>query len=243
MSNTTIKPGFQERPDDSTLLAPACSAVVVPVEDSPPIQPDQEWANALTHGCASLLWMGLSVWMVVRAADVSTGLAIACVAYGASVVGTFVCSTLSHTFLQRPLLDRFRAWDQAMIYLMIIGTYTPITWQFADPRYRLVLLVFLWAIALWGFVNKAILNYRIHSISTMTYLLLGWLPAIPLYGRVSMELFLYVLAGGVIYSLGVLFLINDRRVKYFHAVWHLMVMAASIVHLIGIVHCVIDAPS
>jgi len=211
-------------------------------QDSPPIQPDQEWANALTHGIAAAVWVGLSVWMVIQASEISTVLAIACAGYGASVVGTFTCSTLSHTFLQRPLLDRFRAWDQAMIYLMIIGTYTPITYRFADPRYRFVLLAAMWALAIWGFANKAILNHRIHSISTVTYLMLGWLPAIPLYGRVPMDLFLYVLAGGVIYSLGVLFLINDRRVKYFHAVWHLVVLSASIVHWLGIMKYVIGEP-
>ncbi len=211
------------------------------IDHSPPIQPEQEWANALTHGIAAIAWTILSAWLVMRASQVSTGLAIACAAYGASVVGTFTCSTLSHVFLERPLLDRYRAWDQAMIYLMIIGTYTPITYQFAAPESRPWLLTAMWGFALWGFANKAILNHRIHSISTVTYLLLGWLPAIPLYGRVKMDLFLYVLAGGVIYSLGVLFLINDRRVKYFHAVWHLMVMAASILHLLGIVWYVVDA--
>ncbi|TWT56172.1 PAQR family membrane homeostasis protein TrhA [Allorhodopirellula solitaria] len=212
-------------------------------EDSPPIQPEQEWANAWTHGIAALVWLAITVWLVTRASQVNTGLAIACAAYGASCIGTFTCSTLSHTFLERPRLDRFRAWDQAMIYLMIIGTYTPITYQLADPKYRLVLLTAMWGLALWGFVNKAILNHRIHTMSTATYLMLGWLPAIPLFGRVPMDLFGYMLAGGVIYSVGVLFLINDSRVKYFHAVWHLFVMTASIVHLIGIVKYVVDAPS
>ncbi len=210
--------------------------------DSPPIQPDQEWANAWTHGMAAMIWLGLSVWLVSRASHLSVGLAIACAAYGASCVGTFSCSTLSHTFLERPRLDRYRAWDQAMIYLMIIGTYTPITYQMALPKYRLLLLAVMWGFALWGFINKAILNHRIHSISTVTYLLLGWLPAIPLYGRVSLALFAYVLAGGVMYSLGVLFLINDNRVKYFHAVWHLCVFTASIVHFVGIAKYVVVAP-
>ncbi len=217
--------------------------VGVALQGSPPIQPDQEWANALTHGIATVVWLGLSVWLVTRASQISAGLAIACAAYGASCIGTFLCSTLSHTFLERPRLDRYRAWDQAMIYLMIIGTYTPITYQMAIPQYRLPLLAVMWGFALWGFVNKAILNHRIHSISTISYLMLGWLPAIPLYGRISMALFGYVLAGGVIYSLGVLFLINDSRVKYFHAVWHLFVLTASIVHFVGITKYVVVVPT
>lgn len=231
-----------ETADEMSLEMAAPAPVGGLEDDSPPIQPDQEWANAWTHGIAAVIWLGLSVWLVTRASQISPGLAIACAAYGAACVGTFTCSTLSHTFLERPRLDRFRAWDQAMIYLMIIGTYTPITYQMALPQYRLPLLAAMWGFALWGFVNKAILNHRIHSISTVTYLALGWLPAIPLYGRVSIPLFLYVLAGGVIYSVGVLFLINDRRVKYFHAVWHLFVLAASIVHFIGITQYVVKVP-
>ncbi|MFG0288196.1 MAG: hemolysin III family protein [Rhodopirellula sp. JB044] len=215
---------------------------LLPDEDIPPIQPDQEWANALTHGLAAATWVLLSFWLVGQAAEVSPAIMIACAAYGASVVGTFACSTLSHTFLQRPLLDRFRAWDQAMIYLMIAGTYTPIMCRYANPAHRDWLLALMWGYALWGFTKKAIFSHRIHSISTVSYLLLGWLPAIPLYGRVPLNLFLYVLAGGVAYSIGVLFLINDRRVRYFHAVWHLVVISASIIHFVGIMRYVVNVP-
>jgi hemolysin III len=204
------------------------------LKGSPPIQPDQEWANALTHGIAAVVWVGISVWMVMRAASVDLGLAIACFAYGVSVIGTFVCSTLSHTFLKRPWLDHFRAWDQAMIYLMIIGTYTPITYTYANPDYRALYLTLMWLAAISGFVNKAILKHRIHSISTWSYLALGWLPAIPLIGNVPLGLAGSMFAGGVTYSIGVIFLINDRKVRYMHAVWHLTVMSASIIHLVGI---------
>lgn len=204
------------------------------VHASPPIQPEQEWANALTHGIAAAVWTGLAIWLVFEAASIDTGLAIACATYGASVIGTFVCSTLSHIFLQRPLLDHLRAWDQAMIYLMIIGTYTPITYQYAAPGQRGILLALMWTAAIAGFVNKAIRRHRIHSISTWSYLALGWLPAIPLIGRVPMGLAIAIFAGGVIYSVGVIFLINDRKFPYLHAVWHLFVISASIVHLVGI---------
>lgn len=209
---------------------------------APPIQPDQEWANAWTHGLSAALWVGLAVWLVQQAAHLSTGLGIACGAYTATVIGTFVFSTLSHVFLKQPKLDYFRAWDQAMIYLMIIGTYTPITYQYAPDGYRTILLIAMWVPAIWGWYNKAIRQYRIHSISTVTYLLLGWLPAVPLYGQVPLELGLAMLGGGVVYSVGVIFLINDRKVRYFHTVWHLMVLAASLTHLWGISEYVVAIP-
>lgn len=206
-----------------------------PADDSPPIHPGQEWANALTHGVAAVAWIVIAVWMIDRAAEISTGLAIACAAYAFGVIGTFVCSTLSHTFLKRPWLDHFRAWDQAMIYFMIIGTYTPITYAYANPDYRWIYLTLMWAAAIAGFVNKAIRKHRIHSISTWTYLAMGWLPAIPLIGNVPLGLFGIVFAGGVTYSVGVIFLINDRKIPYMHALWHVTVMSASLVHLVGIV--------
>ena len=204
------------------------------VKESPPIQPDQEWANALTHGIAAVVWFGLAIWMVMHAASIESGLAIACAAYSVGVIGTFVCSTLSHTFLKRPWLDHFRAWDQAMIYLMIIGTYTPITYCYANPKYRAIYLTLMWVAAIAGFINKAIRKHRIHSISTWSYLTLGWLPAIPVIGNVPWGLAGAMLVGGVTYSLGVVFLINDRKFRYMHAVWHILVMMASVIHLVGI---------
>jgi len=78
-------------------------------------------------------------------------LAIACGVYAASVVTTFVCSTLSHVFLEQPWLDRFRACDQAAIYLMIIGTYTPIAYAYSPDGWRIPLLTAMWIAALAGF--------------------------------------------------------------------------------------------
>ncbi|MCC9644540.1 hemolysin III family protein [Rhodopirellula sp. JC740] len=207
--------------------------------DVPPIQPEQEWANAWTHGLSAALWCGVGGWLVLSASQ-DTGLAIACGVYALSVVATFTCSTLSHVFLKQPLLDRFRAWDQAAIYLMIIGTYTPITYGYAPEDWRMPLLILMWTAAIAGFYNKAIRMHRVHSISVVSYLLMGWLPAIPLITNVPLELAWSMLLGGIVYSLGVVFLMNDRRAPYLHAVWHLMVLTASLVHAIGIAWYVVQ---
>lgn len=202
-----------------------------------PIQPDQEWANAWTHGLASIVWLVVGFMLLQRAERIdadSAGLVSATAMYVASALAVFVSSTLSHVFLSPPWLGRFRAADQACIYLMIVGTYTPIAYAFAAESVRWLLMISMWTAASIGFVAKLILSHRIDSISVVSYLILGWAPAIPLIRRVPMGLAITMLAGGVVYSGGVWFLLRDRRKKYFHAAWHAMVIAASLVHAYGI---------
>ncbi|WP_218933415.1 PAQR family membrane homeostasis protein TrhA [Rubripirellula lacrimiformis] len=196
----------------------------------PPTQPDQEWANALTHGIATIVSLVAGVFLIRAAADVDVGMMIACAAYTASVVGTFLCSTLSHIVRRQPLLNTMRSWDQAFIYTMISGTYTPIVYQYASDGIRMWLLAAIWIAAATGFFLKVGVKHRVNSIGTVSYLLLGWLPALPLVGRVPAVLVTWMVIGGVLYTMGVALLINDHRVRYLHAGWHLFVMAAAASH-------------
>ena len=129
-----------------------------------------------------------------------------------------------------PLLIQLRAWDQAVIYTMIAGTYTPLIYQFADDSVRLWLLGAVWIAAGYGFLGKVALKHRVNSISTVTYLALGWLPVIPLIGRVPRTVVMWMFIGGVLYTVGVAFLVNDRKVRYMHVVWHLFVIMAALAH-------------
>ncbi len=211
----------------------------------PPLLEDQEWANALTHAAGALATLIVGSHLVLLAFNPSsglprTGLAIACSAYVAGVFGTFLCSTLSHVVRRQPALNTMRTWDQAMIYTMIAGTYTPIVYAFATEAVRVPLLIAIWVAAAAGFYGKVALRHRINSIGTISYLLLGWLPAIPLAGHVPSTLAWLMLLGGVVYTIGVLFLINDKKLRYMHAVWHLFVIGAASCHYFGILHYVVD---
>ncbi|WP_372721610.1 hemolysin III family protein [Novipirellula sp.] len=199
-----------------------------------PVKLDEEWANALTHGIAALVSTIAAAFLVRAALDISQGAAIAAAAYMASVIGTFVSSTLSHLIFRQPMLDNLRAWDQAMIYTMISGTYTPIIYAHAPDGVRDPLLIAIWVAAAVGFFGKVLLRHRVNSIGTISYLLLGWLPAIPLAGYVPAPLVSLMITGGVLYSMGVVLLINDSRIKYLHAGWHLFVMMAATSHFLGI---------
>lgn len=208
-----------------------------------PWQADQEWANALTHGIAAAVTIFLAVGLLRSAGDSdrSIGMMISCLAYSLSVLGTFTFSTLSHVVSPSPLLNRLRAWDQAMIYMMISGTYTPIIYRFADQPVRAWLLAAIWVAAVAGFLAKVAANHRINSIGTVSYLLLGWLPAIPLIGQVPTIVVIWMMIGGVLYTIGVACLINDRKVRYLHAVWHLFVMSAAFSHYWTILKHIVPA--
>ncbi|MDA8743015.1 hemolysin III family protein [Rubripirellula amarantea] len=196
----------------------------------PPWQAGQEWANAITHGIAAIATLVLGYFLVLRAQQESTGMAIACAAYIASVFGTFFFSTLSHLVKPSPLLNVLRSWDQAMIYAMISGTYTPIVYRFATDGTRTWLLWAIWIAAGAGFFHKVAMKHRVNSSGTISYLLLGWLPAIPLFGQVPSVVVTWMFIGGIFYTLGVVLLVNDRKVRYLHAGWHLMVMTAAFSH-------------
>ena len=195
---------------------------------APPWQAGQEWANALTHGLAALGTIAVAIPLL--AATQTTGMMIACAAYMTSVFGTFTCSTLSHLVRPSPLLIQLRSWDQALIYTMIAGTYTPLIYRFADDTIRPWLLAAVWIAAGYGFLGKVALKHRVNSISTVTYLALGWLPAIPLYGRVPAAVVMWIFLGGILYTVGVAFLVNDHKLRYMHMVWHLFVILAALTH-------------
>jgi hemolysin III len=202
--------------------------------DEAPIRHGEEWANALTHGLAAVGALVAGGYMVTVAAADSRALAIACLAYAWSVFGTFLFSSLSHTIRTQPLLNTLRAWDQAMIYTMIVGTYTPITVVYAPANIRTPMIAAMWIAAAAGFLAKVAIRHRINAIGTISYLLLGWLPAIPLVTQVPTALAWAMALGGVIYTIGVVFLVNDDRFPYLHAVWHLLVILAAMCHFLGI---------
>lgn len=220
----------------SLSLIPHGDHVKAPAKPSQqaPVRPGEEWANALTHATAATIAIGLGIGLVFDARQTSHGLSLACTAYMLSVFATFTFSALSHAILRQPLLDTLRAWDQAMIYAMISGTYTPIIYRYAPDSVRAPLLVAIWVAALGGITGKLFLRHRVNNVATVSYLLLGWLPALPLYRHVPSVLGWGMLTGGVLYSLGVIVLLNDSKLRYMHVVWHLFVMSAALSHYLAI---------
>lgn len=158
--------------------------------------------------------------------------------YALSLVGVYASSTLSHSASEPNAKRLFRMFDQAFIYLLIVGSYTPFALAYLRSSvWWMVFLGVLWALALFGFFSKVVAAHRVDSVSIWIYLLLGWLPVTSVYPimQVAPSTSLkFMLAGGMCYTIGTLFLMYDQRVPRFHAVWHVLVIAGSVFHFWGI---------
>ncbi len=226
----------------STTDALALPLAPLDADVSPFAGRSEEPINAFTHGLGLLLSLGGAWWLCDAAARSGDFVRMTtCGIYAASLVAVYLFSTLSHMFESPRPRHVLRVLDQAFIYFLIVGTYTPVAVEYLHGGLNPTLLVAMWAIAVAGFLSKTVGRYRIESISTASYLLLGWLPVLSVPAAwlrlPSPAIWLFV-AGGLCYTVGVAFLLYDKRVRYFHALWHLLVMAGSTFHFAAILHYV-----
>lgn len=201
---------------------------------------NEEDVNAATHAFGLLC--GAAAATILVWAAVMHGSAwqiLGCAIYAVTLVTAYAASTLSHVFRTPRLIQAFRIADQAIIFLLIAGTYTPVALTYLrDPSWW-PLHGLIWGIALFGFIRKAAFAHQVSlgAVSITLYVLLGWIPVFftPfLIGVVPGRLLLWFLTGGLAYMAGTLFFMYDHRIRYFHAAWHLMVVVGSICHFIGI---------
>ncbi len=198
----------------------------------------EERANAITHGLGLVLSV---VGAVVMASNVfgdgDVWREIGCGVYVASLIAVYAMSTLSHSATTPEWRSFFRALDQGCIYFLIAATYTPFSLVYLRTTPWWLLLGAIWAVALWGFLSKVFFAHRVEAVSIWPCIVLGWMPTISvpaLAGIVPMAAFWWMLVGGLCYTVGTIFLRYDYKVRHFHAIWHLMVIAGSACHFLAI---------
>ena len=209
------------------------SAAVARLAAGPTLSLD-ELSNTITHGLGFLLSLGAVVFFWQATSSQPLGLRISCLVFTTTMAMVYLCSTLSHALQSPRLRSRMRAWDQGTIYLLIAGTYTPFIWTASPVGWTGVVMSSVWLAAGWGFYLKVIAKYRIEASSTVTYVLLGWIPAIVLFARTPTSCVLWMVAGGLSYTLGILFLVRSHRNWYTHSLWHLAVIGGSTCHSIAV---------
>lgn len=193
----------------------------------------EEWANALSHGVGCALGLMASAVLLRRVFDAgSLPQLFGCSIYAASLVALFAASTMSHWVQEPSRKSYWRAWDQGLIYLLIAGTYTPLSICCFDGWWHL-LTVAVWIVAIGGFVSKVGFRHRVEDTAVGLYLGLGWLAAL---GSPKMLASLppwalgMTVAGGLTYTFGTALLANDHRAPFLHVGWHLLVIVASGFH-------------
>jgi len=141
-------------------------------------------------------------------------------------------STLYHAITHKGIKELFQTFDHASIYLLIAGSYTPITLLSLNSHLGNYILTFVWSLAAFGIFMKFKFPGRFEVLSLTLFVVMGWSIVIaisPLREVMADNGFYLLVAGGLSYTLGVYFYINDSK-PYFHAVWHLFVLAGSLFH-------------
>lgn len=199
-------------------------------------------ANSITHGLGVLLAVVGTVFLLLAAARGGTRLLVSCAIFAASLILLYLCSTLYHALTRTRVRHLFHVLDHASIYVLIAGTYTPFTLISLRGPTGWTLFAVVWAIALAGILFKCFAVGRFPSLSTALYLLQGWFVVVALHQlipAIGWTGLAWLGAGGLAYTLGVVFYVLDRR-RYFHATWHVFVLAGSLAHYFAIFYFVVD---
>lgn len=193
----------------------------------------EEFVNAVTHGIGAVLAVsGLFVLLAFAVARGSLLDLVAAIVYGASLVFVFVASTAHHGLRSARAKATAEMLDEASIYLLIAGTYTPIMLIAVGGWLGLSILLVVWTLAVAGVVLR--LLHRTHTArhALPLYLVMGWLGAVAfgsVHDALGPMLFAWLVAGGVLYTVGVAFFVW-RSLPFGHAVWHVLVLAGSACH-------------
>jgi hemolysin III len=198
----------------------------------------EETANQLTHGAGLLLSIVGAAILLNSARQHSDPLQFAgCCIYAGSLVALYAASTLSHTFRTPPMRTFFRMLDQVCIFLLITGTFTAFALSYFRHGWLWGLTLVMWGLTCLGIFFKVCFR-RSRNVSVGAYLLLAWIPIVALHEIVHVmpaPALLLIFLGGMLYMLGTLFLMLDEKYPYFHAVWHVLVMSASVCHYCAVI--------
>jgi len=198
----------------------------------------EEIANSISHGIGFIFGIVGLVLLLSQAIDSqANALAITSYSlYGGSMILLFLASTLYHAIPHQRAKFWLKRLDHCAIYLLIAGTYTPFLLVGLNSPLAHGLMIVIWSLALLGVLFKLAFVHRFEALSVVTYLLMGWLSLIVIY-QLAMKLspggVWLLAAGGVIYSLGVIFYLSNR-IPYNHAIWHGFVLGGSICHFLAI---------
>ena len=196
-----------------------------------------ELANTITHGMgviASVAALTLLVMTAARGGDPWDIIGVS--VFGATLVLLYVASTLYHAIERPHVKARLKIFDHAAIYLLIAGTYTPFMIGVLRGGWGWSMFGVIWGLALGGVVFKLFLTGKYQKLSTLIYVLMGWLvlvAAVPMYRLMSGATLAWLVAGGVTYTAGTLFYHNER-LRHAHAIWHLFVLGGSVCHAIAV---------
>jgi len=201
--------------------------------------PVEERLNVITHGFGFILAIFGSVLLLNRSLQKGIHLIFfSYLIYSFVLLTLYLASTLYHSAKDPKLKNQLNIFDHSAIYVLIAGTYTPIALLAVKGIWGLTIFCIVWSLALIGIILKFFFIGRYSKFSTTTYVLMGWVVVIaikPLINSMATEGLLWLLAGGIFYTIGAL-LYQRKSMKYNHAIFHVFVLLGSFCHYIVILN-------
>lgn len=203
----------------------------------------EEIANAVTHGVAALISIaGLAVLVAFAVLYSGSPKVVAAVSiFGASMVFLYTASTLYHSIPNPRAKKVLQYLDHSMIYVLIAGSYTPFCLITLQGYTGIALLCAVWLIAIAGISLQAVLLHKADWINCLLYLSMGWLAVFvidPLVSTLDSTGLALLVAGGLAYTVGVVFYIFER-IPFSHAIWHTFVFAGTTLQFFSVLFYVI----
>lgn len=199
----------------------------------------EEIFNSITHGIGTLISVVALVVLVVFAVFKGNMWHVVSFAiFGSTMVLLYLSSTLYHSFTKENVKNLFARFDHAAIFLLIAGTYTPFVLTTLRGTLGWWLFGIIWSLAIAGVVIRSIYLVRFHKLMVTIYLIMGWLfvvAIVPMVKNLPAISVVFLFIGGACYSLGVIFY-SWRKLKYGHGIWHLFVLAGSIMHFFSVLY-------
>ena len=206
----------------------------------------EELANSVTHGIGIVLAIAaLAVLSAFAARNGDALHVVACSVFGAALILNYTASTLYHSVQSARIKPRLRALDHSAIFLLIAGTYTPFMLVSLRGVWGWSMLAVIWTLALLGIAMRLVLKGRFHGVVVGLYVAMGWAVVLalePLLRHVATGGMVLLVAGGLVYTLGVVFY-KWKSLPYNHAIWHGFVLAGSALHFFAVLFYVIPWPA
>lgn len=198
----------------------------------------EEWANGISH-LLGVVFCFIGMPFLIKIAYIEHNLVtvLAVLAFGIGMLMVYSFSSWYHLALKEKSKKRLNIADHISIYYLIAGTYSPLMVIYLDAKNALLFLGIMWTIVLLGTFFKIFFTNRFKLVSTVLYLLMGWMIVFvikPLWGVMPLAIFLWILAGGLSYTIGVYFYVKGENKHYYHTVWHFWVLLGTVFHYVAI---------
>lgn len=194
--------------------------------------------NAYSHFIGTIFAIVGSVLLISKAVASGNGYRIVAVSlYSASLILLYSGSTIYHSVKAPRAKNIWQKWDHCAIYILIAGSYTPFTLVTLNGAWGWSLFGVSWGLAIFGILQELTLGRKTRILSLILYVLMGWCIVVaikPLITQMQTPGLFWLILGGIAYSVGIYWFVNDEKIRHGHGIWHLFVLAGSLCQFICI---------